>query len=160
MLGYFRKQTTEQLQKKAKSNYEKACSLSTDTIEAATFRLRISALSKAHIDKTFVAAAETTRFWQDACTVALTNGSKRPEPPRAKYYQLVNMAGSGMKTWTWIPEAYTDEIFALGSKYQTVQISAELAIVQVQSIADRICCEELKLDSAFSALDFLREDLE
>lgn len=158
MFKFFRKETEHELQLKARANYEKVASLPKDSTEFATLRLRISALCKAHIDKTFIEGAELTRIWQDACAHNLVQGSPKPELPQPKMYQFVKSLNSDTHVWTWIPEDFTKEIFNLGSKYQIMAITAVQAIDQTQKIAEMICKNDIKLNNSFLALEFLREE--
>ena len=160
MLNFFRKQSLQDLQKQARSDYEKVSTTVSNSSELAVLRLKISSLCKAHIDKTFIDGAESTRIWQDACALSLTQGTASPNPPLPKSYHLVKMASSDDKIWTWIPESYTQEIFNLGKKYQLMAITADTAIDQTQKIADNICKNDLKLDNSFTVLQFLRDELE
>ena len=158
MLGFLRKDSTEKLQQQAKANFEKLQELKGESVDVATFRLRLSSLCKAHIDKTFIDGAESTRLWQDASALAISNAKEPPRAPCPQYYHLVKVASSDNKVWTWIPEEYTDSIFNLGCKFQTVSIGLDDAISQTQVIADTICKEHLKLEKSFTVLDFLRGD--
>ena len=157
MLNFFRKNTIQDLQEQARVNFEKAQANSSDSPESSAMRLRMSALCKAHIDKTFIEGAELTSKWQEACELSFAQLKDKPSPPSPKMFQLVKMAHSENKIWTWIPEEYTLEIFALGAKYQTMSISAQQAIEQTQLIADKICKNHLGLNSAFDALESLRD---
>jgi len=157
MLNFFRKNTVEDLQEQARVNFKKAQGDSSTSPESAAMRLRMSALCKAHIDKTFIDGAELASKWQEACELSLAQLKDKPSPPSLKMFQLVKMAHSENKIWTWIPEEYTLEIFSLGVKYQTMSITAQQAIVQTQLIAEKICKNHLGLNSAFDALEFLRD---
>jgi hypothetical protein len=157
MLNFFRKNTLQDLQEQARVNFEKAQGNSGDSPESSAMRLRMSALCKAHIDKTFIDGAELTGKWQEACEHSLAQLKDKPSPPVPKKFQLVKMAHSENKLWTWIPEEYTQVVFNLGAKYQTMSISAQQAIEQTQLIADKICKNHLGLNSAFDALEFLRD---
>ena len=157
MLNFFRKNTIQDLQEQARLNFEKAQANSSDSPELAALRLGMSALCKAHIDKTFIDGAELTRKWQEACELCLAQFKDKPSPPAPKLFQLVKMAHSENKIWTWMPEEYTQEIFSLGAKYQTMSISTQQAIEKTQLIAEKICKNYLGLNSAFDALEFLRD---
>jgi hypothetical protein len=92
--------------------------------------------------------------------LAIANGQEKPEAPTPSYFHRVKTQGTENHTYTWIPEELTDEVFGIGSRYQTVQIDAHQAIAMVQRIADEICQKDLKLDAPFKALQFLRDELE
>jgi NAD(P)H-flavin reductase len=58
-----------------------------------------------------------------------------------------------------LPEEYVLETFKIGASYQKTDIDAKAAIERVQQIADQICLYELKLDTPFDALQFLRNEI-
>lgn len=160
MFSFFQKETPEQLKAQAKSNYEKAASLKTSSRESMSMRVRIALLAKAHLDSAFIEGAERTGTWQELCMLAITRGEEKPEAPKPSYFHRVKTQGSESYTYTWIPEDITDEVFAIGARYQTTQIDAMQSIHLVQRLADEICQKELKLDAPFKALQFLRDELE
>lgn len=92
--------------------------------------------------------------------LAITRGEEKPEPPKPGYFHRVKTQGTENYTYTWIPEDITDEVFAIGARYQTLQIDAMQAVHLVQRMADEICQKDLKLDAPFKALQFLRDELE
>lgn len=158
MFKLFQKSTPESLRAQAKASYEKAVSLSSTTREATSMRVRIALLCKAHIDLAFVEGAQKTEAWQELCMASIARAEEKPDPPRPSYQHLAK-SQSG-EAWTYIPEDLTDEVFAVGARYQTTQISAQQAIDVVQRIADDICQRDLKLGAPFTALQFLRDELE
>ena len=160
MFSFFQKETPEQLKAQAKANYEKAAALKSTTRESASMRVRIALLAKAHLDSVFVEGAERTGTWQELCMLSIARGEEKPEAPAPSYFHRVKTQGNENYTYTWIPEDLTDEAFAIGARYQTVQIDAHQAIAMVQRLADEICQKDLKLDAPFKALQFLRDELE
>ena len=160
MFNLFQKDTPEQGKSQAKANYEKAAALKTATRESASVRVRIALLARAHLDSAFVEGAERTGTWQELCMLAIARGEEKPEPPTPTYFHRVKLQGNENYTYTWIPEDITDEAFAIGARYQTVQIDAMQSIHMMQRLADEICQKDLKLDAPFKALQFLRDELE
>ena len=160
MFSFFQKETPEQLKAQAKANYEKAMALKSTSREAASMRVRIALLAKAHLDSVFIEGAERTGTWQELCMLAIARGEEKPEAPTPSYFHRVKTQGAENYTYTWIPEELTDEVFAIGARYQTVQIDGVQAVLLVQRIADEICQKDLKLDAPFKALQFLRDELE
>lgn len=158
MFNLFQKSTPESRRAQAKANYEKAASLSSTTREATSMRVRIALLCKAHIDLAFVEGAQKTDTWQELCMAAIARAEDKPEPPTPSYQHLAK-SQSG-EAWTYIPEELTDEVFAIGARYQIMQVTAQQAIDLVQRIADDICQRDLKLNAPFKALQFLRDELE
>lgn len=155
---FSQKETPETRAAKAKANYEKAVALTTKSTEAMSVRVRIALLCKAHLDSAFIDGAQKTSAWQEECGRALAEGKEKPEAPNPQYFYTVKSQKS--EAFTYIPEEFTDEVFALGARYQTTQISAYQAIDAVQRIADEICSVDLKLAAPFKALQFLRDELE
>lgn len=160
MFSFFQKETPDQLKAQAKANYEKAMALKTTSRESMSVRVRIALLAKAHLDSAFVEGAERTGTWQELCMLAIARGEEKPEAPKPSYFHRVRTQGSEQYTYTWIPEDITDEVFAIGARYQTVQIDGHQAVHLVQRMADEICQKDLKLDAPFKALQFLRDELE
>lgn len=158
MFNLFQKSTPESRRAQARANYEKAVALSSSSREAASMRVRIALLCKAHIDLSFVEGAQKTEAWQTLCMAAIARGEEKPEPPRPSY-QHVAKSQAG-EAWTYIPEDMTDEVFAIGARYQTTLLSAQQAIDLVQRLADDLCQRDLKLGAPFKALQFLRDELE
>ena len=155
---FSQKETPETRAAKAKANYEKAVALTTKSAEAMSVRVRIALLCKAHLDSAFIDGAQKTSAWQEECGRAISEGKEKPEAPKPQYFYTVKSQKS--EAFTYIPEDFTDEVFALGARYQTTQITAHQAIDAVQRIADEICAVDLKLAAPFKALQFLRDELE
>ena len=144
------KQTARQL-------FEKVLGLNSDTHDARNARLRLGMLIRAHVDKTFVAGAEQTATWQERAAVALANGDPLPDEPSASRFQKVKSGET--EVYVYLPDEFARDIFALGSKYQRVQITAQQAIDAVQGIVNQLSKYELGLEEPFQALTFLREEL-
>lgn len=141
----------------AKQLFDKVMGLTSDSHEARNARLRLGMLIRAHADKTFVAGAEQTALWQEQVAQAIVNGEEKPPLPQAVEYQEVK---SGAKsTWVYLPLEYGDRFFDLGARYQRTQLDAQQAISEAQALMDRICFQELHLETPFQVLQFLRDEL-
>jgi hypothetical protein len=142
----------------ARVAYEKVvASRLVDSREARSARTRMGLLCRAHLDKTFIDGAEQTAVHQDALARALVQGKEKPEEPQAPEFQCIKSGGRDL--WVYVPQEYADQAFALGGRYQKTELSAEQAILEMQSVADQIFLMELKLEQSFEVLQFLREEL-
>ena len=128
-----------------------------DSREARSARTRMGLLCRAHLDKTFIDGAEQTAGYQDALARGLIQGREKPEEPQAPEFQLIKSGGRGL--WVDFPQEYADQAFALGGRYQTTELSAEQAILEMQTVADQIFLMKLKLGQSFEVLQFLRDEL-
>jgi hypothetical protein len=114
-------------------------------------------LCRAHLDKTFIDGAQRTALFFEKMAQATINSSEKPEEPECSLFQRIK---SGDKEiWVYLPEEYVLETFKIGASYQKTDIDAKAAIERVQQIADQICLYELKLDTPFDALQFLRNEI-
>ena len=142
----------------ARELYDKVIGLSSDSHDARSARLRLGMLIRAHVDKTFVAGAEQTAQWQEQVAQAIVSGEEKPPLPQASEYQQVK---SGSKNvWVYLPQEDADAFFALGMRYQRVEIDARQAIAEAQAIMDRICFQDLQLETPFEILQFLRAEVQ
>ena len=142
---------------KAKAAYEKVANLESDGYEARSMRLGMSMVCRAHLDKTFVAGAQQTEAHEAAVMVAIQQAKEVPEPPQAPLFQKIK--SSSGEVLVYLPPLYADEAFAIGMLYQKTELTAQQAIDAAQRLADRICYDALKLNTAFVALQFLRDEL-
>jgi len=141
----------------ARQLYEKVTTLSSDSHDSRSARLRVGMLIRAHVDKTFVSGAEQTAAWQEKVAVAVVNGEDKPPLPQASEYQDIK---SGSKTvCVYLPQEYAECFFEIGARYQRMQIDARQAILEAQTLMDRICYQDLQLETPFEVLQFLREEL-
>jgi hypothetical protein len=114
-------------------------------------------LCRAHLDKTFIDGAQKTAVYFEKMAQATINNTEKPEKPEFNLFQQVK---SGDKEiWVYLPEEYALETFNVGASYQKTDIDAKAAIERVQQIADQICLYELKLDTPFEVLQFLRDEI-
>lgn len=155
---FFNRNSPEEEMKRAKAAYEKVISLTEDTREARSMKMRMGLLCRAHVDKTFVAGAEMTAAWQDKAAVVLANREPIPEEPQAPRFHKIKSGES--EVYIYMPDEFVNDIFSLGAKYQRTQITAQQAIDAVQNIVNQLCRYELGLEEPFQALTFLREELE
>ena len=65
----------------------------------------------------------------------------------------------GGKVWVYLPQNYTNQIFALGSKYQQELVTKDRAIELATTITDEIT-SNLELDHPIIPLQFLVSDEE
>lgn len=157
MFKIFRKPAEEDERERAVALYEKVVSLTTDTHDARSMRLRVGMLCKAHLDKTFVAGAQQTEAFEVAAALAVSQGKNRPEPPVATPFQTINSSSGSV--CVYVPKEFAEEAFAIGALYQKTELTAEQSIEAMQRLADRISFDVLKLNSPFVALQFLRDEL-
>jgi hypothetical protein len=153
----FNRSNPQDEMKRAKAAYEKVVASTSDTREARSMRLGMSLLCRAHLDKTFIAGAEKTADFQQIAAFAAAKGDPAPEMPPPSRFQKVK-SGKG-EVYVYLPEQYVTQAFTLGSRYQTMQISAAQAVEEMQAIANHISHYELALEKPFQALAFLRDEL-
>ena len=65
----------------------------------------------------------------------------------------------GGRVWVYLPQSYTNQIFALGSKYQQELVTKDRAIELATIITDEIT-SNLELDHPIRPLQFLVSDEE
>ena len=141
----------------AQALFEKITASKADTREARSARIRMGLLCRAHLDKTFIDGAQRTALYLEMMAQATVNNTEKPEKPEFSLYQQVK---SGDKEiWVYLPEEYALETFNVGASYQKTEVDAKAAINRVQQIADQICLYELKLDTPFEVLQFLRDEI-
>ena len=141
----------------AQALFEKISSSKADTREARSARIRMGLLCRAHLDKTFIDGAQKTAVYFEKVAQATINNDEKPEKPEFSLFQQIK---SGDKEiWVYLPEEYALEAFNVGAMYQKTDIDAKTAIDRMQLIADQICLYELKLDTPFEVLQFLRDEI-
>ncbi len=157
MLGFFNKDNPAEEMKRAVAAYEKVLSLSSDSRDARSVRMRMGMLCRAHLDKTFIAGAEQTAVWQEHANLALVTGKPVPDLPVASKFQKIRAGESDI--YAYLPEEYAVEAFGLGAKYQKMELTAAKAIEAMQALANQISYYDLRLQEPFQVLSFLREEL-
>lgn len=156
MLNFFKKDPVDD-KSSAQTLYDKVLAMKSDSHEGRNARLRLGMLSKVHLDKTFVAGAEMTAQYIEQAAHAAVNGKERPPVPEPQLFQQVKV---GEKTvWAYLPEEFVTPAFILGARYQKTELTAQQAITEMQALADQLCRYELRLDTPFSVLQFLRDEL-
>ena len=157
MFDFLRRPDPQAQMQLARKAFENVVNLQSDSRKARSLRVRMALLCRAHLDKTFVAGAEQTASWQELSALALANGRERPPLPVPSCYQKIQ-AGED-EVYTYMPDDYVREAFALGSRYQRMEINASQAIEAMQGLANQVCLYELRLEEPFRALQFLRAEL-
>jgi hypothetical protein len=157
MLGFFNKNSLAHEMKRAVAAYEKVVSLKSDTHDARVVRMRMGMLCRAHLDKTFIAGAEQTALWQEHAQLALVEGQAAPDLPMPSKFQKMRVGEADI--YTYMPEEYVLEAFALGSRYQKMEITAPQAIEAMQALANMISYYELRLKEPIQVMTFLRDEL-
>jgi hypothetical protein len=144
-------------QKSSKADYDKAMGLKGDSKKEVAFRLRIGLRARACIDKIFIDGAEKFAAYSEICLVAIAKDKAKPSPPEASSYPRIKTVNGEISGY--LPEDFSKDIFALGGKYQNVEIDAKTAIRRAQVICNQVSYD-LDLDNKITALQFLRDELE
>lgn len=158
MLPIFNNKSPALLKKIAKQDFDKVAELEGDGRAARSLRVRMSLLSRAHLDKTFIDGAEKMAVYQDVMMAALAAGESLPPEPSFTVFQLIDTS-AGKAVWVYLPEEYVEQVFQMGMRYQRMDMTAQTAIDAVQNILDQICRFEFKLNEPLTALQFLRDEL-
>jgi len=141
----------------AQALFEKITASKADTREARSARIRMGLLCRAHLDKTFIDGAQKTAVYFEKVAQAIVNNTEKPEKPEFVLFQQVKAGDK--EIWVYLPEEYALEAFNVGAMYQKTDIDAKAAIDRMQLIADQICLYELKLETPFEVLQFLRDEV-
>jgi hypothetical protein len=155
-LPFFGKPKRSAAQKQAKAEYEEVVANDENTRTARALRVRAGSRAKVFVDKTFVAAADKAVAWDARRVLVIAQGEEPPEMPQASEYQTINSVNGELVVY--LPMEYAEKIFKIGFKYQLTEISARQAIELAQNVADAISYD-LRLETPFTALEFLREEL-
>jgi fructose-specific component phosphotransferase system IIB-like protein len=157
MLGFFNKNSPADEMKRAVAAYEKVLSLKSDSHDARTLRMRMGMLCRAHLDKTFIAGAEQTAIWQEHADLALVAGKPAPDLPTPSKFQKIRAGEADI--YAYLPEECVVEAFALGARYQKMELTAAKAIESMQALANQISYYDLRLKEPFQVMTFLRDEL-
>lgn len=157
MLSFFNRSNPADEMQRAVAAYEKVLSLTTDSREARSLRMRMGMLCRAHLDKTFIAGAEQTAAWQELAGMHIASGKPPPELPVASKFQKIRAGEADV--YAYLPEEYVTEAFGLGSRYQRMELPANKAIDAMQALANQICYYDLRLQEPFQVLGFLRDEV-
>ena len=156
MFGLFKSEDKDDLER-AKSVFEKILTVPRESKEARSMRMRVGLLSRAFLDKAFIAGAEQTEAFEVANALAITKGTARPVPPTATEFQTVQSTTGAVTAY--LPMEYAQEAFTLGGQYQKTEITAEQAISAMQTLADKIFLQEIKMEQPLQVLQFLRDEI-
>lgn len=157
MLSIFNRNNPADEMKRAVAAFEKVVSLDSDSREARSLRMRMGMLCRAHLDKTFIAGAEQTAAWQELASLSIAAGKPVPELPVPSKFQKIRAGESDI--YAYLPEEYVTEAFAMGARYQKMELSAQKAIEAMQALANQISYYDLRLQEPFQVLSFLRDEL-
>jgi hypothetical protein len=141
----------------AKASYFKAADLSGVSRESRIFKARIAGRCRVHLDKVFVEGAEQAEAYQEACLAAVSEGNGAPPMPEPQPFQTVKTQSESI--YTYVPSEFAKEMYALGNMYQTASVGPSETFKIAQELADRVSFD-LGLDEPFTALQFLRDELE
>ena len=157
MFSIFRDGDPKALMKQARLAYEKVVATRTVDPAVTSARKRMALLCRAHLDKAFVQGAEQMALYQDAIAAAVAHGAERPSVPKASLYQRLE---TGSRTvYTYLPPEYAEEAFLIGARYQRTELSAQQAILEMQTLADHLFRVELHQPDSLEVLRFLREEV-
>lgn len=157
MFSIFRDGDPKALMKQARLAYEKVVATRTADPATTSARKRMALLCRAHLDKTFVQGAEQMALYQDAIAAAVARNTERPSIPKASLYQRIE---TGSRTvYTYLPPEYAEEAFLIGARYQRTELTAQQAILEMQTLADHLLRVELHQTDSLEVLRFLREEL-
>ena len=141
----------------AKASYVRAAELSGASRESRIFKSRIGGRCRVHLDKVFVEGAEQAEAYQAACLAAASEGNETPPMPEPRPFQTVKTQSETV--YTYVPSEFAQEMYVLGNMYQTASIGPSETLKLAQELADKVSFD-LGLDESFTALQFLRDELE
>jgi len=156
VLSVFKGNRSKAAKQEAKKIYVKAAMLPGASRDERVFKLRVGLRCRGHIDKAFIEGAKKTESHQQLCLQAIAKGLDTPEPPTVSIFQTAKTINK--QIYTYMPPEFSEELFALGGLYQTMQVDAAKAIVLAQDVAARVSLD-LGLDEPLVALQFLRDEI-
>ena len=121
------------------------------------FKMKIAHRTRAHIDLTFIEGAQKLGKFHQANLTAIAKQLEGPDKPSYTPFQKIKTLDS--EVTAYLPNFEAQQIFDLGGKYQTAQISVSEALTAVQSIADSIF-HNFDISVSLSTLGFLRDEIE
>ena len=154
-MGLFKGMKDSREQQKAKAFYDSGVNHSNNSRDARKTKSVLGNRCNAFINLTFIEGARKTTEYIEAATHAQSQGRPIPPQPSTSAYKEVRTMGG--KVWVYLPQSYTNQIFALGSKYQQDIMNKERVIELATGIANEIT-EMLELDHPISPLQFLFGD--
>lgn len=141
--------------KKAKSFFENAANLDTQTREARKIRAVLGNRTTAAIDMTFIDGAQRWENYAAATQAALLQGRPKPKPPVSSCFKEVKTLSGHV--WVYLPQHYSNQFFTLGAKYQRSEITPSRAVEVAVYLAAELT-EYLELDHPILPLGFLIAD--
>jgi len=158
IFNFKKKVDIEELKTQAQKDFEKALELKEDKARSSKqYCTRIALQSRTHIDKLFVEAAKKTEDFEAIAMEAMAAGESIPEKPIASPW--LSIKSTDGLIYSYIPEKYAIQIFAIAAAYQTVKIGRAGAIEQAQRSADTLF-EDIGVSQSFNVLQFLRDEEE
>ena len=151
-MGLFKGMKDSREQKKAKAFYDNALNPSRNAGDARRTKSILGNRCSAFINLTFIEGAKKTTDYIEAAMEAKSKGRPNPPQPSTSAYKEVRTMGG--KVWVYLPQSYTNQLFALGSKYQQEMVNKDRAIELATAITDEIT-ENLELDHPIRPLQFL-----
>jgi hypothetical protein len=156
-MGLFKGMKDSREQQKAKAFYDNGSNNSNNSRDSRKTKSILGNRCSAFINLTFIEGANKTVAYIEEATLAQSQGKPIPPQPSTSAYKEVRTMGG--KVWVYLPQSYTNQIFALGSKYQQDIVSKDRALEIAASIADEIT-QTLELDHPINPLQFLVSDEE
>ena len=151
-MGLFKGMNDSRERKKAKAFYESGLNPSQNAGDARRTKSILANRCSAFINLTFIEGARKTTDYIEAATSAKSQGRPNPPQPSTSAYKEVKTMGG--KVWVYLPQSYTNQLFALGSKYQQEMVTKDRAIEIATTITDEITAS-LELDHPIRPLQFL-----
>ena len=156
-MGLFKGMKDSREQQKAKAFYDNGMNPAQNAGDARRAKSILGNRCNAFINLTFIEGARKTTEYIEAATLAKSQGRPNPPQPSTSAYKEVRTMGG--KVWVYLPQSYTNQIFALGSKYQQELVTKDRAIELATTITDEIT-SNLELDHPIRPLQFLVSDEE
>jgi hypothetical protein len=157
MFSLFLDKSPEAEKKQAAELFEKIASSKSETRDARSARARLALMSRAHLDKTFVAGAEMADDHDLMVRAARLEGTEAPAIPEAPLFHQI-LSGERL-IYIYLPMEYAEVAFALGARYQRAEITAQQAIDAMQGLANQLYLYDLRLDEPLQVMQFLREEI-
>ena len=151
-MGLFKGIKDSREQKKAKAFYDNGLNPAQNAGDARRAKSILGNRCSAFINLTFIEGARKTTEYIEAATAAKSQDRPTPPQPSTSAYKEVRTMGG--KVWVYLPQSYTNQLFALGSKYQQELVTKERAIELATTITDEITAN-LELDHPIRPLQFL-----
>ena len=152
----FFNKSSKDLEEQAEADFEEA-KREKLTEKNRAFKMKIAHRTRAHIDLTFIEGAQKLGKYHQANLTAIAKQLEGPEKPSYTPFQKIKTLDS--EVTAYLPNFEAQQIFDLGGKYQTAQISVSEALTAAQSIADSIF-HNFDISVSLSTLGFLHDEIE